>query len=600
MPRYNFQANHAYFDHIQLTKDVAQTYTYDSDGNLISTAANAEQKVNATYNDNNDLTSYTDTAGYKTTATYDNKHNLTSSKSPRGVVTKNSYSSNGNLSSTEVCNAGDTVSIKTEQVYSGANTTHGIKAGAYLRYAYDENDYFTEYQSNWLTGVTTKTFNKKGIETTYAYNTAQNKLTSVTQAGTKVNYTYAGNRLSGITYTGTASGSPSESYSFDYDSYGNVKSTKVGGQTLSTNTYGAKNGALTTVTYGNGDKRNHNYNNLGLVSYITSDNNGAIKTSYSWGYTNNGTTRYHRDAENNLKYLYDYDSLGRLIRQEIQNNTTLAHVGSTEVAYDVRNNVTKVAAEFDGYTALDEYMYSSSSGNANASDYAKDNLISRYRIAGSKNVDYTYDSLNRLTGKTLSTTTPVTVNYSYKISVRGDTYRTTQVDKEKIGGVIYQHYYDKEGNITRIDTKINDETIGYRTYTYDSKNQLTKEVDSASGVTTNFTYDAIGNIIQKKQSGAVDKTIDYRYDDDGKTGWSKLLTGVDLSDNGTYETAETISYDAIGNPTSYLGANLSWYGRQLKSYAKTGTSVSYTYDADGLRGTKTVTQRIVTCVTIMV
>ena len=78
------------------------------------------------------------------------------------------------------------------------------------------------------------------------------------------------------------------------------------------------------------------------------------------------------------------------------------------------------------------------------------------------------------------------------------------------------------------------------------------------------------------------------YGNDGKTGWSNLLTGVDLSDNGTYETAETISYDAIGNPTSYLGATLSWYGRQLKSYAKTGTSVSYTYDADGLRGTKTV------------
>ena len=65
-------------------------------------------------------------------------------------------------------------------------------------------------------------------------------------------------------------------------------------------------------------------------------------------------------------YLYDYDSLGRLIRQEIQTNDTFSHVGSTEVTYDVRNNVTKVASEFGGYTATDEYMYSSSSGAADA------------------------------------------------------------------------------------------------------------------------------------------------------------------------------------------------------------------------------------------
>ncbi len=82
-----------------------------------------------------------------------------------------------------------------------------------------------------------------------------------------------------------------------------------------------------------------------------------------------------------LLCLYDYDSLGRLIRQEIQTNDTFSHVGSTEVTYDVRNNVTKVAAEFNGYTAVDKYMYSSNSGNANASSYASDNLISRYYIA---------------------------------------------------------------------------------------------------------------------------------------------------------------------------------------------------------------------------
>ncbi|MBR3809583.1 MAG: hypothetical protein IKK46_04685 [Clostridia bacterium] len=104
-------------------------------------------------------------------------------------------------------------------------------------------------------------------------------------------------------------------------------------------TYAAKNGALLTTTYGNNDKKTNTYNNLGLVSKITTVNDGTSKTSYSWGYNAAGGIVYHRDAENNLKYLYDYDSLGRLIRQEIQTNDTFSHVGSTEVTYDIRNNV---------------------------------------------------------------------------------------------------------------------------------------------------------------------------------------------------------------------------------------------------------------------
>ena len=48
----------------------------------------------------------------------------------------------------------------------------------------------------------------------------------------------------------------------------------------------------------------------------------------------------------------------------------------------------------------------------------------------------------------------------------------------------------------------------------------------------------------------------------------------------------------------YLGANLSWFGRQLNSYiipddtettdVNESLNVSYTYDANGLRGSKTV------------
>ncbi len=53
-------------------------------------------------------------------------------------------------------------------------------------------------------------------------------------------------------------------------------------------------------------------------------------------------------------------------------------------------------------------------------------------------------------------------------------------------------------------------------------------------------------------------------------------------------TDETISYDKIGNPLTYLGATLTWNGRQLTSYTTDNKTITYTYDANGLRASKTV------------
>ena len=69
-------------------------------------------------------------------------------------------------------------------------------------------------------------------------------------------------------------------------------------------------------------------------------------------------------------------------------------------------------------------------------------------------------------------------------------------------------------------------------------------------------------------------TINYTY---GDSLWSDKLTAYD---------GQTITYDAIGNPTSYKGAALTWQGRLLMSYAKDGERHDYTYDADGLRTSK--------------
>ena len=200
-------------------------------------------------------------------------------------------------------------------------------------------------------------------------------------------------------------------------------------------------------------------------------------------------------------------------------------------------------------------------------------------------------------------------NYVYYSSHRntGDdsTYRTHQLAYDIIGDTAFKYSYDNAGNITSIkkgnrsvsgsDSTETANLSAYASYTYNNLYELKRENNAVSGKTNYWSYDRTGNIKTRTEYAYTTaetlsnpiKTVTYQYGNDGKNGWNKLLTGVDLDGNGSYGTGETITYDAIGNPTSYLGATLTWFGRELNSYSKGGVTYSYKYDASGLRGTKT-------------
>ena len=139
---------------------------------------------------------------------------------------------------------------------------------------------------------------------------------------------------------------------------------------------------------------------------------------------------------------------------------------------------------------------------------------------------------------------------------------------------------------------------------YDALGQLRRENNASTNTTSAWNYDTLGNIesvitydYTTGDLGNLETGIDYQYTDDGKSGWSRLLTTLvyktytyDAEGNRTttVNDTKTITYDNIGNPVNYLGANLTWRGRQLKKYVDGSTTVSYLYDANGLRGSKTV------------
>ena len=145
----------------------------------------------------------------------------------------------------------------------------------------------------------------------------------------------------------------------------------------------------------------------------------------------------------------------------------------------------------------------------------------------------------------------------------------------------FTYSYDAGGNISELRR---DGVLKQR-YAYDALGQLVREDNQDENKTTLYTYDKGGNLTRVTEHayttgtpGAATKTNTYTY---GDSGWKDLLTAY----NG-----QTITYDGIGNPLTYRdGISMTWQrGRQLTTLQKGNTAVSYQYDSDGARVSKTV------------
>ena len=134
--------------------------------------------------------------------------------------------------------------------------------------------------------------------------------------------------------------------------------------------------------------------------------------------------------------------------------------------------------------------------------------------------------------------------------------------------------YDKAGNITTIC----ENGVVIAKYVYDGLNRLISENNSQLNQKIKYEYDHAGNIVCKSVNG---KKYKYSYP---ISGWRDKLLSFTYDDR-----AEECEYDAIGNPIKYRNKNLTWQGRRLKTIGSGTSLATYTYDADNVRTSKTVT-----------
>ena len=175
-----------------------------------------------------------------------------------------------------------------------------------------------------------------------------------------------------------------------------------------------------------------------------------------------------------------------------------------------------------------------------------------------------YDGLRRLSGITGGI---YGKTYTYRdISTTQTTTQIASVVYDLPTDQSYGYTYDNMGNIATYT-----DGNGTVTYTYDAQGQLLTATDGTT--TYSYTYDTVGNILTANGHT-------YTY---GNADWKDLLTAYD---------GEAITYDAIGNPLSYYNGTrwtFTWEdGRQLTTATDGTTNVSYTYDSDGIRTSKTV------------
>ena len=437
----------------------------------------------------------------------------------------------------------------------------------------------SEYDStgNYVTSET----NEQGSTTKYSYDANGNKTAVTDGNGNVTNYTYDtnGNVLSikngtfGNDYSYTGSGSVSKithngfSYSFNYDVFYNLVSTKIGNVAITSNTYDS-NGNLAKTTYANGDYFEYTYDDYGNISVITGETGKIAEMIYNKqglvtkavDYSSGETSYYYYTFDGSLESEYRTSSDGSLTHYIITDSN-----GNTVEKTSVNGQTKTITTGTD----KDGKSFVSNDGVTNETstdDFGRITQVRTVRSDGKLvfNTDYEYAN-----GKAENSTTNLISKFSQ--SYGGDSVLS------------YDYSYDNNGNITEI--KQNGKLTNK--YVYDSLNELKEEYDYVNKFYINYSYDGAGNL-QNKYEQVLDPT--YGYPTGTQNGNTYEYTDTSWKDKLTKVNGSNISYDANGNPLTYRdGMSFEWEnGRILKKINTFDKSVQMSYDSNGMRTQKSV------------
>lgn len=426
-------------------------------------------------------------------------------------------------------------------------TAETNEQGSTTHYVYDANG-----------NVTSVTDADENV-TSYAYDSSGN-LTSVKSGDSENSYTYSGlGSVSKITHNGF-------DYSFNYDVFYNLVSTKIGNVTVASHIYDS-NGNLTKTAYANGDYLEYAYDNYGNISVITGETGKIAEMIYNKqglvtkavDYSSGETSYYYYTFDGSLESEYRTSSDGSLTHYIVTDSD-----GNTVEKTSVNGQTKTITTGTD----KDGKSFVSNDGVTNETSTDDFGRVSTVTTKQNKSDTVFTKQYSYYHGSESNATTNMVGGISYKLS------------SDKVLG--YSYNYNDTGNVENVYE--NGKKVAV--YTYDELNQLVWYADTRTGRYIRIVYDNYGNI-QKMESYSLGtnwapvkllETRTYSYDD---TNWKDKLTEFD---------GDSITYDKNGNPLMYRDDMIfEWEnGRILKNINTSDKAIQMSYDSNGMRTQKSV------------
>ena len=372
---------------------------------------------------------------------------------------------------------------------------------------------------------------KEEFGSSFTYDEDTGNVTAVKDIqGQTTSYTYSSNNdLTQITLPdGTVT-------SYTYDNYHNVLTATSDTGVVYTYTYDAWGNNL-TVSVGSGTSKitsSAAYSTDGNRLDSTTDTAGNV-TRYSYHQDTNVLewVQYPKDTEA-TRTAYTYDEMYRLTKTEV--TTDQNHTLTANYSYDDYGLLTGLT------TGSTTYSFT----------YGAFSLRSSVLVGQQTLVEYTYDAQNHFLER---------LDYCNDDSV--------------------QYEYDKQGRVTK-QTYEDGDTVTYR---YDNNGALASVTDSATGRTTTYYYDFTNRLMKYMETGDVDHSVQYTYDDQNKlTALVEVINGTTHTSQYTYDDDQRLTQ--IINDVTTMGYTYDSYGRlSRKDIGVTGYTYAYRTSNGNLTG----------------
>jgi len=566
---------------------LANAYTAKEGGGALDTLTYSS--VDSTWIWTNGTTRYTEV--------YDTTHGgrIVTGTDANANVTTYSYNANGFLATVTMADGGHTDLVyDTNNLLTQIVTTYKDASGNYttltrVRYGYDSSNRLATVMVD-LSPSDNSIADGKTYVTTYGYDSASNRVSSVTQSDgsqLQIGYTLVGSAYRVSTLTQTAAtgvtrvttlsyntttrattitdpagqvttlvydtsgqltqltapppvaGGASQVYQYTYDANGDVLTANLGPGNTITYTYDSNGNLLSQLdSAGNAITRTFGVNNelLTETHYLTPDPDGTGSLQPAAPIT----TRYAYDADNNLGYIvsaegdvtqYLYNALGQRVSE----------ITFTADRYDVSALSATTAIS---KSTLDSWVVDA--GRADPS--TRQRTDTTYDFRGNISTVTSYGKvLSSGLGDATATTEITKVSYIYDQAGR-------LLSRQPVSSATAETYlYDGLGRIVS-----NTDFDGNTTSIQFNDASSTTVITLANGLTKTSTYDLAGELIGYAESAsdvAIASTA-YKYDSLGRL---------------------RIAVDPTGLKTYYLYDNI---GRKVADILADGTITEYGYNAN--------------------